>query len=112
MHRDLSARLFYKMKRENIELTRDVTQALDHIDFDHTQGKNREYVKDLQVISKYCAIMVYEEFMIGAGGDMLWGFVNAVFVWVGSLERVLGGREMGIVKMIWWCREWMQRYCG
>ena len=35
--RDLSARLFYKMKRENIELANDVNQALDRIDFDTSQ---------------------------------------------------------------------------
>ena len=52
------------MKRENIELTKDVTEALDKMDFDNTQGRNREYVKDLQAISKCTYVHLLSHFYI------------------------------------------------
>lgn len=52
------------MKRENIELTKDVTEALDKMDFDNTQGRNREYVKDLQAISKFIYVHLFSHLYI------------------------------------------------
>eukprot|EP00345_Euplotes_harpa_P008856 CAMPEP_0168350870 /NCGR_PEP_ID=MMETSP0213-20121227/21446_1 /TAXON_ID=151035 /ORGANISM="Euplotes harpa, Strain FSP1.4" /LENGTH=66 /DNA_ID=CAMNT_0008361439 /DNA_START=176 /DNA_END=376 /DNA_ORIENTATION=- len=42
------------MKRENVELSKDVNQALDKMDFDLAHDRNKEYMKDLQAIRTEC----------------------------------------------------------
>ncbi|CAI2383798.1 unnamed protein product [Moneuplotes crassus] len=49
-YKDLSSRLFYKMSRENLELSANVSEAVEKIDFNTSQDRNRGYVKELQVI--------------------------------------------------------------
>jgi hypothetical protein len=41
------------MKHENYELSADVNKALAKIDFSTNQNQNREYVKEMHVISKH-----------------------------------------------------------